>query len=561
MKDEDIEGIADAINEFVHDSVEPLSQGLSEVVKRVDEIHARPIPENGRDGIDGKDGVDGQDGAKGDTGEKGVDGVGLDAPVYESGVYREGSIVQAHFGQVYKAVRDTSEGVDSEDWERVGTSGFRLTGTFDAEKEYVAGDLFIKGFGLFLHDGAEARLIAGRGPEGKKGEKGAAGKDGKDGQDGKDGATFDALEIKGTNLVAVIRSEEGLQEHAVDLAPFLEATVEVTKSVSEAHTDEAIKALDNQFKSLWETFQQHLTDQQATPVRFFRGGYTPSVTYQAGDLVNFSQSLYVAKQASTGILPHGQLAKDVKSGDYWAMLTSGGGGGGGGGGSTDLSEYVKRPTPGKRTGQWLTYREQPGGVGREWEVLTTDLVETNPSIMFRDSKGRFAPTPDELDNLTDQLKVNRFFWECLQDLDSRPGGDSGGSNGGILWEEIDTGSNQNPILTLRSTGSRPTGSATEGILTLWHLDPADCTTNPNQELKVWMTDGGQSILDKWNDDGVGFWFEIRQGSKSQKMKLVGYPWVTNTTTSTAPLRTFRAMCWRITKSASYSSATTLLRTS
>ena len=64
MKDEDIEGIADAINEFVHDSVEPLSAGLSEVVKRVDEIHARPIPENGKDGVDGKDGADGQDGAK-----------------------------------------------------------------------------------------------------------------------------------------------------------------------------------------------------------------------------------------------------------------------------------------------------------------------------------------------------------------------------------------------------------------------------------------------------------------------------------------------------------------
>jgi hypothetical protein len=106
----------------------------------------------------------------------------------------------------------------------------------------------------------------------------------------------------------------------------------------------------------------------------------------------------------------------------------------------------------------------------------------------------------------------------------------GGSDGGILWEEIDTGSNQDPKLILRSRGSRPTGSANESELTLWHLDPADCTTSPNQEFKVWMADGGQTIIDKWNDDGVGFWMEIRQGSKSQKMKLVGYPWVTNTTT-------------------------------
>jgi hypothetical protein len=394
--------IATELKGVVKEQTQPLAKRIDELADSLDELHKRPIPNDGKDGVDG---ADGQDGAKGDTGEKGVDGVGFDAPVYESGVYREGSVVQAHFGQVYKALKDTAEGVDSEDWERVGTAGFRLTGTYEAEKEYVAGDLFIKGFGLFLHDGAEARLIAGRGPEGKKGEKGATGKDGKDGQDGKDGSTFEALEIKGTNLVAVMRTSEGLQEHAVDLAPFLEATVEVTKSVSEAHTDEAMKALDNQFKSLWETFQQHLTDQQATPVRFFRGGYTPSVTYQAGDLVNFSQSLYVAKQASTGILPHGQLAKDVKSGDYWAMLTSGGGGGGGG--DTELSLYVKRPAPGNLD-KWMVYNDAK----KQWAVATTDLIETNSSVVFRDSAGRFKAI--DVPDLKNQLEVNRWLLEQIE---------------------------------------------------------------------------------------------------------------------------------------------------
>jgi len=43
-------------------------------------------------------------------------------------------------------------------------------------------------------------------------------------------------------------------------------------------------------------------------------------------------------------------------------------------------------------------------------VLTTDLVETNPNVTFRDSKGRFRSTADYSD-LTNQLKVNRFIAE------------------------------------------------------------------------------------------------------------------------------------------------------
>jgi hypothetical protein len=40
--------------------------------------------------------------------------------------------------------------------------------------------------------------------------------------------------------------------------------------------------------------------------------------------------------------------------------------------------------------------------------LTTDLVETNPDVTFRDAKGRFRST-DGLEDLTNQLKVNRFL--------------------------------------------------------------------------------------------------------------------------------------------------------
>ena len=61
--------------------------------------------------------------------------------------------------------------------------------------------------------------------------------------------------------------------------------------------------------------------------------------------------------------------------------------------------------------------------------------------------------------------------------------DDGVSVDDLFWEEIDTGSNQNPPLTLRVTNSRPTGSGTEGLLHLWHGDPADATTTPSRSSR------------------------------------------------------------------------------
>ena len=110
-------------------------------------------------------------------------------------------------------------------------------------------------------------------------------------------------------------------------------------------------------------------------------------------------------------------------------------------------------------------------------------------------------------------------------------GDADGPDlGDLLWEEIDTGSNQNPLLALVVMGSRPTGGGTEGLLNLWHGDPADCTTSPNQEFKVWMQDGGASIVDKFDQDGIHPWFEIRQGDKAMRMKGSSGGWTTHTKT-------------------------------
>ena len=96
--------------------------------------------------------------------------------------------------------------------------------------------------------------------------------------------------------------------------------------------------------------------------------------------------------------------------------------GSGGSGQVDLSMYVRRPGTDLRDGRWLAYRETENGANKEWSPITTDMVETNGQLMFRDSLGRFQPTPEELDELTNQLKVNRFIWDAIQQIDAKAGG-------------------------------------------------------------------------------------------------------------------------------------------
>ena len=45
--------------------------------------------------------------------------------------------------------------------------------------------------------------------------------------------------------------------------------------------------------------------------------------------------------------------------------------------------------------------------------LTTDLIETNPGITFRNSKGQFASPDPGVTELTNQLKVNRYLYDRM----------------------------------------------------------------------------------------------------------------------------------------------------
>ena len=201
-------------------------------------------------------------------------------------------------------------------------------------------------------------------------------------------------------------------------------------------------------------------------------------------------------------------------------------GGGGGSGVVDLSGYVRRPTPDKRTGQWLTYRESADGLTKDWEILTTDLVETNPDVLFRDAKGRFARIPDELLGLDNQLKVNRWFYEQLEFLLGNIG------DGGFLpIDQPDPPQEGDPKLILKKSATQPSGAANPNELTIWHLDPA--YVNPDSdivnEFKIFWPEG-KNLIDSYAQDFKAPIFKITQGDKTFLFKGKDGGWMSHTDT-------------------------------
>jgi hypothetical protein len=90
----------------------------------------------------------------------------------------------------------------------------------------------------------------------------------------------------------------------------------------------------------------------------------------------------------------------------------GGSSGGGESGSVDLSGYVEKPTSNTA---WMVYKK--GAPNKGWSPVTTDLVATNPDVLFRDSKGRFKST-DTVPDLKNQLEVNRWFLEQIEAIEA-----------------------------------------------------------------------------------------------------------------------------------------------
>lgn len=120
-----------------------------------------PRATDGKDGKDGADGKDGKDGAPGERGERGLAGVGVDAPCWVAGVYRQGVMVQHFLGRTYEALCDTAEAPgDSAHWRRIGAGGQRWTGPKQKERRYEVGDLFVDGGTFLCTAEGEYQLIA-----------------------------------------------------------------------------------------------------------------------------------------------------------------------------------------------------------------------------------------------------------------------------------------------------------------------------------------------------------------------------------------------------------------
>jgi hypothetical protein len=153
---------------------------------------------------------------------RGGDGAGIAAPQWAPGIHRQDSVVQAYFGQYFRALRDTSaEPYASDDWQRIGSAGFHLAEPWAEGRTYRPGDLFVRDFGLFAWTAEGAQLLVGRG---RPGDKGAKGERGSDGKDGRDGAGFDSIEMRGSVLALLMRNADGkLVASTADLMPMLKA--------------------------------------------------------------------------------------------------------------------------------------------------------------------------------------------------------------------------------------------------------------------------------------------------------------------------------------------------
>jgi hypothetical protein len=173
-------------------------------------------------GPSGKDGAPGRDGRN---------GLGIDAKRWASGIHREDAIVMHGLGMYFKAVRDTTdEPGASNDWERMGTSGFRWTGVKDDAAQYEEGDLYIDKGTTFLWSNGRSHMFAQRG------------KDGKNGVDGAKGAAPVSAALFGTSICFAFDNGDAFD---IEIGPLIKELVAVqvqeqllaAKTVPEAKND------------------------------------------------------------------------------------------------------------------------------------------------------------------------------------------------------------------------------------------------------------------------------------------------------------------------------------
>jgi Collagen triple helix repeat (20 copies) len=231
--------IVDNFKSYLADEIAPL-------VKRIAELEARELPQilEGKAGIDGDNGKDGADGKDGDAGDRGlgiksamINREGELVLVFENGETQNIGLVVGRDGVDGKDGRDGIDGANGKDGEK-GLDGK------DGEK------------GLDGKDGRD-------GIDGQKGIDGANGIDGKDGLNGVDGQKG----IDGKD------GADGLSIEDINLEFDGEKTFKFTFKRGDAERSFDFKA----------------------PVPVYRDVYEAEKQYQAGDVVTWAGSMWVAK--------------------------------------------------------------------------------------------------------------------------------------------------------------------------------------------------------------------------------------------------------------------------
>ena len=277
-------------------SVEPIIDEITELNKRIDNVKT----------IKGDKGDGGEQGEKGAQGEQGETGIGFNTKEWTKGIYRKDQIVQHFIGQQFKALKDTDkEPSNGEDWERIGTNGFRWTGVKSDKTKYEDGDLFIDSGTTFLMVDGKAKMFAQRG-------KNAV--DGKDGVDGKAAREF----------VHVKWHSKGIS-FVYDDGEIVEADVDGLNEIQKRMT-----FIEEMFES---------NESIDAPIKRYAGIYKINKSYAVGDTVTEAKSLYLCIKADAN-----SNSLDL---DKWVKICNAQVNGGKGGGGATVDAYTKSQTDSK----------------------------------------------------------------------------------------------------------------------------------------------------------------------------------------------------------------------
>ena len=287
--------------------------------------------------VQGPKGEQGEPGPQGEPGSTGVPGAGITSKLFIDGeIYRKDDIVQAHIGQFFQALKDTSQTPgDSDHWQRLGECGFRFLGPKPKDESTLkSGDWFIDGGSLFMHFKGETRMIIKRPKDAdnlqvakhtaknKQFIETVAGDCIKNADFFKslssqmENSVFTKHTVKSDHFINALAEQCVKQEHfykqfmtefpelvnsvdvkghSIYLTLFNEQLVEI--DLKAFAFDLASEIVESIKKNLLESSAP--PDIESIPVKFYRGRWDQSKQYQQGDIVKSESTVWLAKTDPT----------------------------------------------------------------------------------------------------------------------------------------------------------------------------------------------------------------------------------------------------------------------